>query len=196
MDRFTEAIGLQQELAQFSFPNCELRHEGIRDDLRARGIRLLVINTTLLNSLCSEDVKLCRPACPHFNDARSQHDDPIERAFVLPTQKTGVPRRSDVLEYRKQRHLLEGIDHAIRSTRKHLHNIGCPGKYTDATVLCSQIRDQFRKDTDGQLPYILQNVDSLEAMEQALLQLHGDIRTALEQLTQQLMAELHDLQKI
>ncbi|OGJ63694.1 hypothetical protein A3C37_02855 [Candidatus Peribacteria bacterium RIFCSPHIGHO2_02_FULL_53_20] len=194
MNTSAEATNLQQELGSFFFPDCGLRHEQLLDHLKARCVRLLVINTTLLNPLCSAEVKLHRPACPHFNDAR-QCSDPIERALMHLTQATGISRRSDILEYRKQRKLLQGIDRAIRDTRKHLHNTRCPGTYANAALLCSQTRDQFRKDTDGQLPDMLQNVYSLKAMEQALLQLHGDIRTALEQLTQQLMEELSGLKK-
>lgn len=190
MSASAEAPNVQQELGSCVFPDCGLRHEQLLDHLKDRRVRLLVINTTLLNPLCSESVKLCRPACPHFNDARSQHDDPIEKAFIHLTQTTGIPRRSEILQYREQRKLLQGIDHAIRDTRRHLHNAHCPGTYADAALLCTQLRDQFRKDTDGQLPDPLLNVDTLEGMEQALLQLHGNIRMALEQLTQQLLEEL------
>jgi hypothetical protein len=186
MDNRQSLLG---ELRSFVFPDCGLHHEQLRTEVLQSQVLLPVINSSHLNTLCSADVKLCRPACPHFNDAR-QGSDPIEKALLFLGERRGISCKKEIDGYRELRVHLRSIDHCIRATRKHLHNLQCPGTYADIAVLCEHIKNDFRRHAAGVLPRTLENVSDMEGMEQALLAVHAEIRQALRSLVQSLIADL------
>lgn len=188
-----EESRLIAELQSFSFPDCGLRHEQLKLEVRQTTVLLPVINTSHLNSLCAADVKLHRPACPHFNDAR-EGNDPIEEAYVVLGRHHGHSFREEILAYRALRQRLVGIDHSIRATRKHIHNLACRGKYATVEVLCNSVREGFLRHNAGILPHALIGISDMGGMEQALLTLHAEIRGTFQEITSGLVRKLQEVQ--
>ena len=194
MSLLESAAALEQDLESCEFSNCELRHEALRQEVQTARVPLNVISTVHLEHLCPRPIRRRRPACPHFTDVRDGND-PLERTMILLHQHSEGDWRQHRDDYLRLRLLLIGIDQAIRNVRRGIHNLQFSDYAMNEALFCEGILRTLSAHNRGELPTVLNNINSLRTLEQVFLQLYEEIRGNFERLTRLLLdklAGLHD----